>query len=401
MFQGELALSPSWSEMDHPSLAHLRPERGVTREGPGTLSPSAFLQMFMVSVLLHPGLGALSPKRGDVLVAGLGAGAGIVTLHHHFPLLKITVVEVDPNVVTFTKAQFPLLRWLIDVKQSIRIILMDCVKFIAGAPPSSFDIIILDAYNEMAQLADGILTDAFMRHVGRALRADGVLLVNVIGRFDLAIAGPLTSAIGAVRTSGFRHASLFPLPEPEFGEPEKGIDDSILRNTMVVASRIPMRAYHEWSRFVVFPQFAEMRHWLEEVRLGYVDVDGRVTMATERTPLSFLSAGLVKKLNRRWLEASGPSARNIRGRMHPPMNRQFLLVDDAKLAAQVRRSVLDTCVAKGGCPKGWESAATSTCVFFRRIDLVYTARWLWNSCVSVSARESERWLGRPREKSEL
>ena len=69
-------------------------------DGPGAVSSSRYLYAFIIPAW------QFQNKHG--LVLGLGAAAGVNMLLALFPNLKLTVIEIDPQVIALTRRYFPL-----------------------------------------------------------------------------------------------------------------------------------------------------------------------------------------------------------------------------------------------------------------------------------------------------
>lgn len=113
-----------------------------------------------------------NPRPRDFLLIGLGGGSLAKFIYRHRPRARIVALEVDPRVVA---AAHRLFRLPIGRKR-LRVIVGDGAVY-AGEHPSSADVILLDAFVNHRQ-APSIRTEAFYRAARRALKPDGVLVVN-------------------------------------------------------------------------------------------------------------------------------------------------------------------------------------------------------------------------------
>ena len=75
----------------------------ATKDGaqPGPIPDAPYHLAWLLPARQHP--------RGSILMAGLGCGAGAVALASCLPDARITVVEIDPAVITLALAHFPAL----------------------------------------------------------------------------------------------------------------------------------------------------------------------------------------------------------------------------------------------------------------------------------------------------
>ncbi len=113
---------------------------------PGAVPEASYHVGWLLAVCAHP--------AGEVLMAGLGAGAGVTALLHEFPDLRLCVVEIDAEVIRLARRHFPLLgRYERDGRLSI---LHDDIARVVSSARSGgsprWSIALLDAYRFSAKL---------------------------------------------------------------------------------------------------------------------------------------------------------------------------------------------------------------------------------------------------------
>jgi hypothetical protein len=118
-------------------------EIGGVRFLPGPLPESLYLLTWLLAAAARP--------DGHVLMAGLGAGVGPIALAWAFPALRITVVEIDPEMITLARRHFPLLAHY-EAQGQIRIVRQDIVEHVWQATDNDWSIACLDAYQETTSL---------------------------------------------------------------------------------------------------------------------------------------------------------------------------------------------------------------------------------------------------------
>jgi spermidine synthase len=111
-----------------------------------------------------------------VLLIGLGAASLTKFLYRHYPLAKLTVVEIEPNVVAAARHFFK----LPDDPLRIQIVVADGVEYVANSD-KTWDLILVDGYDENAR-SGGLDTLPFYQAVRAHLNDRGIMAVNLLGR---------------------------------------------------------------------------------------------------------------------------------------------------------------------------------------------------------------------------
>ncbi len=131
-----------------------------------------YTREMMVSLLLREE--SRFPRK--VLLIGLGAASLTKFLYRHYPLAKLTVVEIEPGVVAAARQFFKLPQ----DPMRLKIVIADGVEFVANSD-QTYDLILVDGYNENAH-PGALDTVPFYQAVRAHLSDDGIMAVNLLGR---------------------------------------------------------------------------------------------------------------------------------------------------------------------------------------------------------------------------
>lgn len=131
-----------------------------------------YTKEMMASLLLRDD--SRFPRK--VLLIGLGAASLTKFLYRNFPLVKLTVVEIEPRVVAAARQFFK----LPDDPKRLNIVIEDGAQFVAGND-KKYDLILVDGFDEDAR--PGELDSLPFYQMCRArLNDNGVMAVNLLGR---------------------------------------------------------------------------------------------------------------------------------------------------------------------------------------------------------------------------
>ena len=131
-----------------------------------------YTKEMMVSLLLREE--SRFPRK--VLLIGLGAASLTKFLYRHYPLAKLTVVEIEPGVVAAARQFFKLPQ---DPRR-LKIVIADGVEFVANSD-QTYDLILVDGFDENAR-PGALDTATFYQSVRAHLSDDGIMAVNLLGR---------------------------------------------------------------------------------------------------------------------------------------------------------------------------------------------------------------------------
>jgi spermidine synthase len=126
----------------------------------------------MVSLLLRAD--TRFPRR--VLLIGLGAGSLTKFIYRHFPLARLTVVEINPEVVAVARQFFK----LPEDPNRLHIVIGDGADFVMDTD-KQYDLILVDGFDGQAR--PGMLnTQPFYEQCRARLNDSGVAAVNLLSR---------------------------------------------------------------------------------------------------------------------------------------------------------------------------------------------------------------------------
>ncbi len=112
----------------------------------------------------------------SVLLIGLGAASLTKFLYRNYPLAKLTVVEIEPNVVAAARHFFK----LPNDPLRLQIVIADGVEYLANSD-KTWDLILVDGFDEDAR-AGGLDTLPFYQTARAHLGNNGIMAVNLLGR---------------------------------------------------------------------------------------------------------------------------------------------------------------------------------------------------------------------------
>jgi spermidine synthase len=111
-----------------------------------------------------------------VLLIGLGAASLTKFLYRNYPLAKLTVVEIEPNVVAAARHFFK----LPDDPLRINMVIADGVEYVVNSD-KMWDLILVDGFDADAR-AGGLDTLPFYQAARAHLNRNGIMAVNLLGR---------------------------------------------------------------------------------------------------------------------------------------------------------------------------------------------------------------------------
>lgn len=146
--------------------------QGAMRVGRPWALELDYTREMMASLLLRPG--AEWPR--SVLLIGLGAASLTKFLYRHRPTARLTVVEIEPEVVDVARQYFK----LPDEDARLRIHLDDGAAFVAACD-RRFDLILVDGFDENART--GLLdTLPFYLNCKAKMSDTGLLVTNLLSK---------------------------------------------------------------------------------------------------------------------------------------------------------------------------------------------------------------------------
>jgi spermidine synthase len=112
----------------------------------------------------------------NVLLIGLGAASLTKFMYRNYPLTKLTVVEIESNVVAAARHFFK----LPNDPLRLQIVIADGVEYLANSD-KTWDLILVDGFDEDAR-AGGLDTLPFYQCARAHLSSNGIMAVNLLGR---------------------------------------------------------------------------------------------------------------------------------------------------------------------------------------------------------------------------
>lgn len=167
---------------------------------------------------------AVAERRERALFLGCGGAVAPWQFARAYPGIHIDIVEPEPAVVALARAHFRL-----DELPRSRVHDAEGASFVRGAPPRSWDVVIVDAYDAL-EIPENMLEEDFLRAVGRVLRPGGAVAFNLVG--TLARGGG-THAFARAAERVFEDVRRVPVTELE----EEGSPHA-RRNIVVVCSKL-------------------------------------------------------------------------------------------------------------------------------------------------------------------
>lgn len=131
-----------------------------------------YTKEMMASVLLRDQ--SHFPRK--VLLIGLGAASLTKFLYRHYPLAKLTVVEIEPGVIAAARQFFK----LPEDPLRLKMVVGDGAEFVLNST-QTYDLILVDGFDEDAR-AGALDTAPFYQAVRAHLTQQGIMAVNLLGR---------------------------------------------------------------------------------------------------------------------------------------------------------------------------------------------------------------------------
>jgi len=114
------------------------------------------------------------PEPRHVLMIGLGGGSLAKFIYHRMPQTRITVVEINPEVVAAARSHF----LLPEDDERLQLIIGDAAEYVA-ATTDKFDVVMVDGFAAHRQV-ESLATEDFYSYCQKLLCADGALVVNLV-----------------------------------------------------------------------------------------------------------------------------------------------------------------------------------------------------------------------------
>ena len=131
----------------------------------------------------------------EVLLIGLGAASLVKFLYRQLPHAKLTVVEIDPRIPDFARANFA----LPDDPKRMDIRIDDGIRYVRDSK-SRFDLILVDGFDHRAKAGE-LESTTFYRDCRARLKPGGIMSTNLFGTlrgFDKRLARVVDAFDGSV-----------------------------------------------------------------------------------------------------------------------------------------------------------------------------------------------------------
>jgi spermidine synthase len=116
-----------------------------------------------------------NPNPQHILMIGLGGGSQVKFCHHHLPQCKITVLEIDADVIALRK------KFMIPPDDDrLEIIQANALTYMTQHS-LNVDVILLDGF-DINGLVEELNTKAFYTTCHQALKPNGILVANMWGK---------------------------------------------------------------------------------------------------------------------------------------------------------------------------------------------------------------------------
>ncbi len=112
----------------------------------------------------------------NILVIGGGDGGTVRELLRHEGVEKVTMVEIDGDVIESCKQFLPNIAAAFN-DPKLELIVGDGISYVAEAADNSYDLIIVDGSDPVGP-AEGLFSVSFYKNCYRALKADGILVAQ-------------------------------------------------------------------------------------------------------------------------------------------------------------------------------------------------------------------------------
>jgi spermidine synthase len=115
-----------------------------------------------------------APAPRELLMIGLGGGSIARFAHAQLPRTRVTVVEVNPEVLAAARSFFG----LPPEEDRVKVLVADGAAYVP-ASPAAYDVLLLDAFED-GRSVRSLATQEFYDACRDALRPGGILVVNFI-----------------------------------------------------------------------------------------------------------------------------------------------------------------------------------------------------------------------------
>lgn len=126
-------------------------------------------------MISHPALFSLKEKK-NVLVIGGGDGGTVREILRHQEVEKVTMVEIDGEVIEACKQHLPEIAAAFD-HPKLELIVGDGIDFVKTAAAGAYDLIIVDGSDPVGP-AEGLFSVSFYENCHKVLKDNGILVAQ-------------------------------------------------------------------------------------------------------------------------------------------------------------------------------------------------------------------------------
>ena len=161
-------------------------------------------------MIAHPAMFAHKNVK-NVLVIGGGDGGTIREVLRHESVEKVTMVEIDGEVIEACKKYLPSIAAEFD-NPKLDLIVGDGIEYVKNASPEAYDMIIVDGSDPVGP-AEGLFSVAFYNDCYKALNANGILVSQGESpKFNENAFADVHKTIRGLFGEGNAHVALFYVP---------------------------------------------------------------------------------------------------------------------------------------------------------------------------------------------
>ena len=161
-------------------------------------------------MIAHPAMFAHKNVK-NVLVIGGGDGGTIREVLRHDSVEKVTMVEIDGEVIEACKKYLPSIAAEFD-NPKLDLIVGDGIEYVKNASPEAYDMIIVDGSDPVGP-AEGLFSVAFYNDCYKALNANGILVSQGESpKFNENAFADVHKTIRGLFGEGNAHIALFYVP---------------------------------------------------------------------------------------------------------------------------------------------------------------------------------------------
>jgi predicted membrane-bound spermidine synthase len=117
-----------------------------------------------------------APKKDRIAIIGGGVFTLPEYLAKKYPASQIDVIEIDPQLEQIAKDYF-----YYQPQPNIKVFAQDARAFLRQTPAATYDLVVVDAYNNDSAIPFSLGTREYTAHIKRALTERGAVIANIIG----------------------------------------------------------------------------------------------------------------------------------------------------------------------------------------------------------------------------